>query len=192
MTGRESRPNRLRARATLLPLPPTTSRTLVPRTRSPGRQCGTVRVLSRQGLSVTQRIMKRAREFVSLPQEGRCPSTSERRFPLFCSDPSQEQRIAAEKTNTGRIATTIAGQIRLLHGLSRSPDGAGSYMTCRREVRLPTPGGWRLGGPAERQHRALDQGLVACEPGARRFASAFWSSSRASRIRTLAAIHSNS
>ena len=45
------------ARATLLPLPPTTSRTPVPRTRSPGRQAGTVSVLSRQGFKVTQRII---------------------------------------------------------------------------------------------------------------------------------------
>ena len=44
------------ARATLLPLPPTTS-ARPPRTMSPGRQGGTVRVLSRHGFRVTHRII---------------------------------------------------------------------------------------------------------------------------------------
>ena len=57
MTGRGLRPSRRSARATLLPLPPTTSRTASPRTRSPGRHGGTVSVLSRQGFKVTHKII---------------------------------------------------------------------------------------------------------------------------------------
>ena len=57
VTGRADRPSRLRARATLFPLPPTTSRIATPRTRSPRRQLGTVKVLSRHGFNVTHRII---------------------------------------------------------------------------------------------------------------------------------------
>src|SRR5206468_466918 len=60
VTGRAVWPSAARARATLFPFPPTTSRTARPRTESPGRQGGTVRVLSRHGFNVTQKIMDEA------------------------------------------------------------------------------------------------------------------------------------
>ena len=57
VTGRAPRPSRDKARATLFPLPPTTSRTAIPRTMAPGRQAGTVSVLSRHGFKVMHKIM---------------------------------------------------------------------------------------------------------------------------------------
>src|SRR5262245_14746514 len=57
VTAQGERPRRLRARATLIPLPPTSLRTETPRTRSPGFQPGTTRVLSRHGFNVTHSIM---------------------------------------------------------------------------------------------------------------------------------------
>ena len=57
VAGRADRPRRFRARATLFPLPPTTSETAWPRIDWPGVHGGTTRVLSRHGLRVTQRII---------------------------------------------------------------------------------------------------------------------------------------
>ena len=86
------------ARATLFPLPPTTSRTAVPRTRSPGRQGGTVSVLSRQALSVTHRIMARSPTKVSPIGTGPSAERATAGDPLFCEESTAGQRSRAEKS----------------------------------------------------------------------------------------------